>query len=315
MATYTNWPFTSSGPNVPGANVPTWLQLQPPPRRATIPLSDYVQQYIYNQTIPFLDPLTQRETALWLSRDDPQGYAAYAALQPHPLDLVLQSTPPANAGPTQVIPRVEPVIQQPPVPVQQVVRNEPIGLPPRPPTPVRQDVRGEPIGPQPQPVATQAMRPPEPPPTLNFLPFNQQRGLLSQAAINYLANALDWNTLQKNLPLNIQTDLSKPENAKALDDILAGTRWLQEALRTASGAVGGIRSQQALAGSHLTTLMREAEQEPLRAGLYTTLFENLMNPILPEAPLSGLFGASRALKLPSGQYRRGNVAFRNPAFT
>lgn len=93
----------------------------------------------------------------------------------------------------------------------------------------------------------------------------------------------------------------------------APTQWLQEYLKTAAGGLGGAtRGQQKMAASHLATLEQEAAQDANRLGFAQTLGENLVNPVLGKAGLSGMLGWRRAVNLPSGDYRRAGVAFRNP---
>jgi hypothetical protein len=216
---------------------PAWYQAAVPGQSTGVSPQDYLQQVIYNQMLPYMDPITQRETALWLARDNPQAYGAYGGLDP-----------------------------------------------------------------------TGGAMPPLAPP------------IPGAAALGGLTSSLDFNTLLGTLPsaskkqqnLLSQIRGNTPQSAP----LRAGVGWLQEALRTAMGGLpGSTRAQQQLAGGHLTTLMKEAEREPNRGGLYTTLFQNLMNPITQRAPTSGLFGAGRALSNPAGGFRRKGVAFRNVGLT
>jgi hypothetical protein len=185
----------------------------------------------------------------------------------------------------------------------------------------------------------------------NLIPgYSDVSTWVNQPNLTHIWDKLSWNELAKNLPESVKGDLlggtslaaqleaeqvaaqggplsdaqkqsiatqMSKQNVAAGQDVMSGLGWLREAMNIARGGVKGksTRAQQKLAGEHLATLFREAEKEPGRAGRYTTMFENLVNPVLARAPQSGIFGFSRALSQPAGEFRRKNIAFRNPTFT
>lgn len=59
-----------------------WYQAAAPAQAEGTTIDNYIQQAIYNQMIPYMDPITQRETALWLARANPTAYSKYAGLDP-----------------------------------------------------------------------------------------------------------------------------------------------------------------------------------------------------------------------------------------
>jgi hypothetical protein len=132
-----------------------------------------------------------------------------------------------------------------------------------------------------------------------------------------------WDILQRDqlwqdLPEQVRLDLEKEENQQTKQDVWSGVGWLRDALNTARSAAGPdtTRKQQRLAAEHLGTLFREAEREPQRAGRYKTLVENVLNPIVSQAPQSGIFGHQRALaSVPGSSFVRRGFGIRNPAFT
>jgi hypothetical protein len=166
--------------------------------------------------------------------------------------------------------------------------------------------------------------------------YNTMSQWVNPEQLTSVWNKLAYDRLWQNLPENIRTDLAgtttttaeaaytdaqkkalTEANKAAGQDIQAGLGWLREAVNVARGATKGssTRAQQKLAGEHLATLFREAEREPKRAGLYTTLFQNMVNPVLREAPESGIFGFTRSLKPPPGDFRRKGISSRNVKFT
>jgi len=215
---------------------PSWYQTAPP---ATAEVGqgarEYFQQLIANMLLPqFLEPTTQAETARWLGRSAPTGYAGYQ-------NIAL----PTGAG---------------------------AALPP-----------GQ---------------------------------LMTPEQLALITSQLDYNTLMGQVPEALRTTFTAddPERKQALADVKSGIDWMREYLQTGAQGLGPgkTRSELAYTAKHLETLGREAQAEPGVSGLYATLAENILNPVTQRAPLSGLFGRSRALSTPSGEYRRGGVAFRNP---
>lgn len=113
------------------------------------------------------------------------------------------------------------------------------------------------------------------------------------------------------VPPALKEVLGKKESAGEVRDIAAGLNWLRDYMKTAAsgGAPGATRAQKLLATKHLETLGQEAQGGSGKR--YLTLAENLVNPVVRRAGLSDPF-TKRALNLPSGTYRRGGVAYRNP---
>lgn len=149
-------------------------------------------------------------------------------------------------------------------------------------------------------------------------PTDQQKmQMLSPNYINQTANALSFDAIKSQLPTSIQTAITQPANQNALQDMQAGTQWMNEFLKTAAlgggfGKHSATRANQKYARQHLNTLNQEAQSAPQSAGKFATLAENILNPVLNKAPGSGILGLNRAAQFPVGtDYRRGE-SFRNP---
>lgn len=169
------------------------------------------------------------------------------------------------------------------------------------------------------------------PPAMPLGEFQKDR-YLDRNRIRNISDALKWDTYYSNLDEDMQKWLSgeedykvpkigekdeqtlkKSEGIQASNRQKASLRWLREALDTAAMAgTGSTRAQQKLGMGHLDTLMKEASSAPEGAGQYQTLFENLVNPVVWEQPLTGVLGQSRAVKSRADDYKRGGLAWRNP---
>lgn len=141
----------------------------------------------------------------------------------------------------------------------------------------------------------------------------QQR--LTPNRLTQIAENLSYEALRDNLPGEVQEDLQLQENNEQRMNLQSGLRWMTEALNTGASAAGPVdettRSQRRQASQHLETLMNEAAQEPERGGRYSTLVENILNPVVDRNSLSGALGNRRALRLQSGDFRRGGISYRN----
>jgi hypothetical protein len=221
----------------PKALTPSWWVDIDAPKPAYMSLSDYMTTIILNRAIPFLDPVSQAETAQFLMRRAPTLTNRYkSVLTPTTEDI------PAGAS-----------LQQ------------------------------------------QAQR---------------------------LATGADYLNV-KNLGVGLRPEIIRElnETPEARAQSMGDIRFLGEALSTAreglpkvGASSGASRAQQQFAQQHLKTLMDEAMQN--RDTGFAAFLENLTNPVLRQAPLSGIFGVNRAQSLPGGSdYRRGGVAFRNPGLT
>lgn len=123
-----------------------------------------------------------------------------------------------------------------------------------------------------------------------FLTPDYFNKVISELNYNNIVNAMPTQTVRN--MLNSPTIASR---SSAAADAQSGLEWLTEAMKTAqTAAPGSTRNQQALAKGHLATLYKEAGQEPARGGMYRTLFENLVNPVVRTAPISGMFGTMRS---------------------
>lgn len=206
----------SNSPNWWSGAAPKWQESGP---YTTTP-QDYFQQYLYNQLIPYLDPLTQLSTAQWLFRDNPLTWSNYS---------------PANL---------------------------------------------------------QSMA------TLRPMEGSQVRTFLSPDYFKTVLGMLNYNNLTSAMPDKVKNLLNAEDPTKrsaAAADAQAGLGWLIEALKTAqTAAPGATRNAQALAKAHLATMYKEAGLEPGKGGKFRTLFENIVNPVVRRAPLSGMFGTMRS---------------------
>lgn len=136
---------------------------------------------------------------------------------------------------------------------------------------------------------------------------------MTPAWFGQLISELDPAKIRQSLPSSVTKDLAKSENLAASQDIDASARWLNEYLKTAQLAAGvgraaPTRSTLGYVREHLGTLTREAQDEPLKAGRFLTLAENLVNPVVGRAPQTGLFGTARAVQPSLGEYRRAGIA-------
>lgn len=128
------------------------------------------------------------------------------------------------------------------------------------------------------------------------------------ALLKQMAGTLDWNKVQGELPQGAQGigSVADQNTSRAM------MGWLNQYLNTAASGMTGTREQQLAAAGQLNRLMTEATNKGGAMAQIATLGENLVNPITKKAGLTGVIGSSRALGLPSGEYRRAGVAYRNP---
>jgi hypothetical protein len=289
----------------------------PGERPKNVSIQDYMQQLVYNAMLPYLDPITRGTTREWLARANPTAFASYGGTGFG-----------YSGGPGEKI----------------AFPTGTGGIPTGPPAEWDLPVFTTPDG----DTAQQQLPDPNPPtgPTSGgtwgdwytqiYPGFNNVGSWVNPYNLTQIWDQLARGRLREGMPESVRSDLlggtSQAEagwgeaqkkalseaNIAAGQDAYAGLNWLREAINTARGATtagGATRAQQRLAGEHLATLFREAEQEPGRAGRYTTLMQNMVNPVLRRAPESGLFGFARAATGPPGDFRRKGLSYRNVGFT
>ncbi len=270
----------------------------PGERPGGISIQDYMQQLVYNAMLQYMDPITAGTTREWLARTNPVAFASYRGtgfgyLPPG------TTPPPAPSGqPSQPVTTQDgtswtwngtdwvPTLPTGATDIDDVLSSQNLT-----------DV-------------------------WNYLMYGPGGGLYEQIPETFKqemkGSVLTPPPTGQDTWSPQEREVLSQQQAAAGNEALAGINWLREAINTARGAMRGesTRAQQQLAGAHLATLFREAEQNPTKAGKYSTLFENIVNPVMFRTPQSGIFGYTRSVvPPPGGDFMRKGIAFRNPSYT
>lgn len=284
-------PWGTPGAAFNRANPPQWWATGSNLMREDVTPEDWLTYRAVNEALPYLDPQSRQEAMQWLYRGSPIQYSRYANVTPQG-GYVPYRQPPATE-PLPTAPDQRPPMYQP---------GEPYYLSPGAPLTTEQlqyYLTPERIG-----------------NVVQQLGYEQVVGNLAPEIQTWLKGESEL-TPSPAAPGTEATKFTKEQGVQASTTYKAAMKWLEEALNTAKGGVGGTRAQQLLAAQHLDTLFREADKDLQTGGYknldtYRTLVENLVNPVVDRAPLSGLFGVVRAYIPRKDEYRRSGYAWRNP---
>ena len=289
------FPFGTPGVEFNEAAPPQEYHLGAPKLREDVTPADSMLAYMINETLPYLDPWSRRSAMQWIYRTNPMQYGRYKDITHEGGTVPYRESPPDELPPG--LPPRPPIFEP----------GDPYSLGAVAPLETRQELKGY-------------LTPERMGTIIGQLGYDNIVSELDPGVQKWLKGEAELSPIPSEPGGKIETKWKKEEGIQAATNIKAALKWLEEALTTVKGGVGEdkTRADQLLAAQHLDTLYREADEDMATGGFknlssYRTLVENLANPVIRRAPVSGLFGVMRGYIPRKDEYRRGGWAWRNPA--